>query len=164
MSLIQAVDKWNKERQAALIQSYEKEGLRASGRWAASLEGSTKQEGTKVKSVILGEAYTGALVGGRKPTSPTGPYQQSQFTLREAIAIWIRQKGITPYDNISKDSLAFLIARKIHREGIKVPNQHNSGNLINNAFTANDIADLEKIIIKELAESMTIEVLKAVKQ
>lgn len=161
MSLITAVDNWNKERQTALIQSYEREGLRASGRWAKSLEGSTKQDGSIVKSVILGEAYTGALVGGRGASKSSGG---SSITLRQAIRQWIDDKNINPAGKISKDSLAFLIARKIHRDGIKVPNRYNSGNLVNNAFTANDIAELEKIIVNELAESMRVEVLKAVKQ
>ncbi|HNV51332.1 MAG TPA: hypothetical protein PKW61_06270 [Tenuifilaceae bacterium] len=164
MSLKSAVEEWSKKRLPELVKSYHDLGLRASGKWAASLEGNTTQENNTIKTVILGEQYTGALVGGRKPTSAYGPYQKNDFTLREAIAIWIRQKGITPDDGISKDSLAFLIARKIHREGIRVPNEHNSGKLISNVFTDKAINELGEVVKKELGNVVSTEVMKGLKE
>lgn len=164
MSLIQLVDSWNKRRQKDLIASYTNEGLRASGKWAASLEGNTTQENNTIKTVILGEQYTGALVGGRSKTHGTGPYQKSDFTLRESIAIWIRQKGITPSDGISKDSLAFLIARKIHREGIKVPNQYNSGKFIDRVFNEPAMNELADIVSKYFGEVMKTETINVIKK
>lgn len=164
MSLKDHIDNWNKRRQKDLIASYTNEGLRASGKWAASLEGNTTQENTTIKTVILGEQYTGALVGGRSKTSATGPYQKSNFTLRESIAIWIRQKGIEPRDGISKDSLAFLIARKIHRDGIKVPNRYNSGQFINRVFDVKAIDELKQILTDSMAETTKQQVIEAVKK
>jgi hypothetical protein len=161
MSLIQLVDSWNKRRQKDLIASYTNEGLRASGKWAASLEGNTTQENNTIKTVILGEQYTGALVGGRTATKKSGG---GQFSLRESIAIWIRQKGIEPRDGISKDSLAFLIARKIHRDGIKVPNRYNSGQFINRVFDEKAIDELKQILTDSMAETTKQQIIEAVKK
>jgi hypothetical protein len=63
---------------------------------------------------IYAAQYIGALQFGRKPTENN---TASNPTLRENIRTWIDVKGIEPNDNISKDSLAYLIARKIHNEG-----------------------------------------------
>ena len=159
MSLISEISKWNKERQVALIQSYENEGLRASGKWASELGGYTKQDGPVIKTVIDGAKYTGALVGGRGTTKSKG----SGVSLRSVIRKWIDDKGITPRDKISKDSLAFLIARKIHREGIRVPNEHNTGKLVSNAITQESLNELESIIKRGMAELAKTEVLTALK-
>ena len=55
-----------------------------------------------------------------------GPTQRSsgKGVVKAAIRQWIDDKGITPRDGangqkVTKDELAFLIARKIHREGYK---------------------------------------------
>lgn len=161
MSLISIIDKWNKGRQAALIQSYNSEGLRASGRWANSLDGSTTQNENIVKTVIKGERYTGALVGGRKATSASSG---GAITLRQAIREWIDNKGIIPRDGISKNSLAFIISRKIHREGITVPNAYNSGKLISNAINTQSLNDLSESVKEFLATMVKTEVLTAIKQ
>lgn len=61
---------------------------------------------------LYGRAYIGALEFGRgKANSGQGG------SLKDAIRAWIDQKGIIPSGNISKNSLAFLIARKINNEG-----------------------------------------------
>ena len=54
---------------------------------------------------------------GRRPTKVKGDGK-----LQEKIQRWIEEKGITPKDGISKKSLAYLITRKIHREGYKPRN------------------------------------------
>lgn len=160
MSLISIVEEWNNSRLKDLVASYDREGLRASGRWAKSLEGITTQQGNIIKTVILGEQYTGSLIGGRVATKSKG---DGTITLRQAIRQWIDDKGITPTDGISKDSLAFLISRKIHRQGIKVPNQYNSGNLISNVFTPAIMNNLSESIKEFLIQSIKVEVLKAKK-
>lgn len=93
-------------------------GYEASGRTANSFE------------IEVGDNY-GALIGlrsfqtivqerltdsgkGRQPTQNDG-----NGALYNSILQWIDAKGITP-DGITKESLAFLISRKIHREGTKL--------------------------------------------
>ncbi|MBO7226552.1 MAG: hypothetical protein J6V33_03095 [Bacteroidales bacterium] len=63
--------------------------------------------------------------------------------LQEKILRWIDEKGITPKDGISKKSLAFLITRKIHREGFK------GRNCLQNAL--NDSKALEQQFIDIVA-------------
>lgn len=161
MSLKSAVDEWSKKRLPELVKSYHDLGLRASGNWERSLSSQTTQEGSTVITVIEGAAYTGALVGGRAKTKSKGGGGQS---LRSVIRQWIDDKGITPRDKISKDSLAFLIARKIHREGIRVPNEHNSGKLISNVFTDKAINELGEVVKKELGNVVSTEVMKGLKE
>lgn len=87
-----------------LIQKHLKLGMKASGQWIDSLNVQTKGQ----KGIIWGEPYTEQLVNGREP---------GKFPPINAIKKWIEDKNITPFDQISISSLAFLIARKIAKEG-----------------------------------------------
>lgn len=127
---------WMEQSRSLFISNYNSSGRRASGR--------TEKE-TVVNKIddkhqqILTTPYIGAVVNGRKPTSGGG-----NGSVRRSIRQWIDYKGITPQGNISKDTLAFLIARHIHNFGIHVPNQYNDGNLIRNTFTQPRIDQLLK--------------------
>lgn len=92
--------------QEDLIKKYQELGMRASGKWADSLERSS----TDTNAKIIGEDYTNQLVSGRRPGA---------FPPVESIKKWVVDKGIVNNikGNISISSLAFLIARKIAREG-----------------------------------------------
>lgn len=86
-----------------LIKSYDAKGMRASGNFPNSLEVIKKPTGAE----LWGANYTEQLETGRKP---------GKFPPINAIEQWIKDKGIQ-YENITISSLAFLIARKISREG-----------------------------------------------
>ena len=90
-----------------LIAKYDEKGMRASGNWANSLE-VTVTGGLSAK--LIGDEYSEQLEYGRK----SGKQPPSQ-----AIEQWIRYKGIMSriVGKISISSLAYLIARKIAREG-----------------------------------------------
>ena len=90
-----------------LIAKYDEKGMRASGNWANSLE-VTVTGGLSAK--LIGDEYSEQLEYGRK----SGKQPPSQ-----AIEQWIRDKGIMSriVGKISISSLAYLIARKIAREG-----------------------------------------------
>ena len=92
---------------AELIKKYDEKGMRASGNWADSLEVNVTGGLT---ATLLGEKYSEQLEYGRK----SGKQPPSQV-----IEQWIRDKGIMQKitGKISISSLAFLIARKIGREG-----------------------------------------------
>lgn len=92
---------------AELIKKYDEKGMRASGNWADSLE--VNVTGGLV-ATLIGEKYSEQLEYGRK----SGKQPPSQV-----IEQWIRDKGIMQKitGKISISSLAFLIARKIGREG-----------------------------------------------
>lgn len=88
-----------------LIIKHKELGMPASGKWIESVEANTN----RLSGVILAEHYTEQLVNGREP---------GRFPPVKTIEQWIIDKGIQPLDsNLKISSLAFLIARKIAREG-----------------------------------------------
>jgi hypothetical protein len=89
-------------------QSMDSSGVTASGNFNRSLTYTQ----TDKELIIEGAAYAGAIEFGRKPSGGGG-----SGVLKGLIRKWIDDKGITPTGNISKDSLAFLITRKIHQQG-----------------------------------------------
>lgn len=91
-----------------LIRAYDAKGMRASGKFADSLE--VRVEGLTAQ--LWGEDYAQQLETGRK---------SGRFPPIDAIKKWIEEKGIASriQGEISVSSLAFLIARKISREGWK---------------------------------------------
>lgn len=91
-----------------LIKAYDAKGMRASGKFAETLE--VKQDGLKTQ--LWGENYAQQLETGRRAGA---------FPPISAIEQWIKDKGIANriQGEISISSLAFLIARKIAQSGWK---------------------------------------------
>ena len=87
-------------------QSIDSSGVSASG----NLKDSLRFEVGPNRLTVFAAPYAKAVEVGR------GPSQKAGGDLRGAIRKWIDDKGIIP-DGITKDSLAFLITRKIHKEG-----------------------------------------------
>jgi hypothetical protein len=86
-----------------LIKRYNEKGMRASGNFESSLEIKEKENGVE----LWGANYTEQLESGRS---------SGKFPPIDVIKQWILDKGIN-FENITLSSLAFLIARKISREG-----------------------------------------------
>jgi len=130
---------------ADLIAEYDKLGLRASGNFAKSL----RKEVTNTRMTIYGPPYADQMQNGRRPTMNEG-----DGSVRERILEWIRIKPITPSDpKTTVEQLAFLIARKIHRDGITVPNQYNPGGVISNVITEDRINEIiKKVRFAEVEE------------
>ena len=84
-------------------------GMPASGKWTKSVEATSDE----TSGTIWAEDYTEYLVNGRGPTKNAGTGKP----LIEIIKQWIIDKGIR--SEIPLNSLAFLITRKIHKEGTK---------------------------------------------
>jgi len=89
-----------------LIAAYDRKGMRASGDWANGLETIIEEN----RGTLLGLDYTQELETGRN----SGKQPPS-----DAIEQWIYDKGIDSQieGNITVKSLAYLIARKIGKEG-----------------------------------------------
>jgi hypothetical protein len=87
--------------------SLDSSGVNASG----NLRNSLRVEVGAISGKLVGARYAGAVEVGRKPTVAGG-----NGTLKDAIRQWIDDKGINPID-ITKDSLAYVIARSIHKKG-----------------------------------------------
>lgn len=106
-----------------LIKAYDAKGMRASGQWANALEVVVEPN----RATLLGLDYSQQLETGRK----SGKQPPS-----EAIEQWIYDKGIAQQiqNEISVSSLAYLIARKIGREGWK-REEHGGVELISEVIT-----------------------------
>jgi hypothetical protein len=91
-----------------LIKAYDAKGMRASGKFAETLE--VKVNGLTAQ--LWGESYAQQLETGRRA---------GKFPNISAIEQWIKDKGIANriQGEISITSLAFLIARKIAQRGWK---------------------------------------------
>lgn len=85
------------------------------------------------------EKYFTVLETGRAPTSPGAA--RGNPTLRERIREWIDNAGINPRGNISRDSLAFLITRKIHEEGSLLYRQGGNSGVISDFINETKIQE-----------------------
>lgn len=128
-----------------LVLKYKELGMKASGKFEEEIE---VQAGDDFGRVI-GVPYTTQLQEGRKPTERGG-----DGSLLKAIEQWIVDKGIVGNieGDISVSSLAFLITRKIHREGWKRKN-HGGVELVTSVVTPKRMQS----IIDRLGDAMTIE-------
>jgi hypothetical protein len=110
MTTADKINAWCDNTLAKLIAQYDSDGRRASGNWAKDLESKTEETSTGFTVQILGSHYTYWMERGRNASAKFPPIS--------AIRQWIDDKGIIA-ESISKNSLAFLIARKIKNEGYK---------------------------------------------
>ena len=91
-----------------LVKAYEASGRKASGEFAKGLEAVYEPN----KGTIRGYVY----LAGRGKTKKKG--KPGEPTLVKRIEDWLKTKGIRPIEKKMKlSSLAFLIARKIHKQG-----------------------------------------------
>jgi hypothetical protein len=152
------VKDWLKETQTALIENYDRLGLRASGAWAESVESNYSVTASRVNAIIQANKYAYWLEHGRGETAP-----EKRGKLGGIILQWIEDKGITPEEGTTKESLAFLIARKIDNEGIKVPNKYNKGGLVSDIITDARINKLSQGVLGVAAAFISSNILKALK-
>lgn len=93
---------------ADIIARYDALGLRASGQFEKDLQNKT----TGLTGLLVGSHYTEQLVNGRPP---------GKYPPIDIIREWVEKKPIQIIgERISVSSLAFLIARKIAREGTEI--------------------------------------------
>lgn len=148
MTPLEVLDIWTDETIANIKRKYNAMGLRASGNFERKLRAEIKNTTTGYNAKIIGAYYTWYLVNGRRHSKG----RKSGKSLREIIYDWIVIKGITPKeDDMTQESLSYVIANKIHKRGIEVPNEHNDGTLLDNISTKDMIKNLtlsETVIIK----------------
>lgn len=118
-NLVNTLTELGEEIKEAYKQKLETEGINASGKLSNSVESMVRINGTLYEVVLELEDYWKAIEEGRSPTKNNGDGQ-----LRRAILDWIRVKPVLPrpMDNgklPTEAQLAYLISRKIHKEGYK---------------------------------------------
>lgn len=152
------VNKWLKDVQDDLIKNYDKLGLRASGRWAKSLEPFQRREGGVIKLGILGEDYTDYIENGRGP---------NKNQTKEGLRAWVGWAGSTFLAQWVKDKQIdvnpFAVAWKIAREGWEVPNKHNAGGLVSDVVTRKRIAGLNRSLVFSLVRDFKSAIIKELK-
>lgn len=134
-----------------LIAKYDELGLRASSKYERELEEEVKGD----KLIMWGAFHAQFMENGR---------ESGKFPPRKAIEDWIETKSGLPSEfKERKSQFAFLIARKIAKEGVKVPNHYNKGQVVSsvvNDFLANDIAEM----LQELGDIYMAQMIVDVKQ
>jgi hypothetical protein len=150
------IEDFDKKLISDLRNSLDAAGTTASGKTKASL----KSDITLNSYKLFGRPFIFGLEYGRKPTSGGG-----NGSLKGIILEWINLKGIIPKDKISKETLAFLIARKIHREGDLL---HRTGKnfrgmdkptgIINDVINDGRIKELSKRLILDFVKSAKTEI------
>lgn len=116
--MIDKVIKIVEDARKKIIDNYDSMGLRASGKFADELEVIQSEGHVKLVAAAHSWYMENGRAAGKAPP-------------REVIIQWIHDKQIQ-FSGISENSLAYLICRKIGREGIAVPNPYNEGGVISN--------------------------------
>lgn len=119
--------------------------VNASGKLADSVRYEVYDNGVRVYALD----YIYYLQFGRK---------FGKFPPRSVIRKWIDDKGINPTD-ISKDSLAFLIARKISRQGTTIFQQGGS-DLVSGVIESEFFTNLTQQLIDTFVAELSSEILK----
>lgn len=140
---LELTDRLVKDIQTKRVTKYG--AVNASGRLAKSVRYDVKNS----TLTVYAEQYIGALEFGRKP---------GKRPPRDVIRKWIDEKGIIP-NGISKDSLAFLIQRKIGEEGTTIWQQGGT-DLVSGIFNDALRKEIENDFYNLIASEVTSDVLK----
>ena len=140
---LELTDRLVKDIQTKRVTKYG--AVNASGRLAKSVRYDVKNS----TLTVYAEQYIGALEFGRK---------SGKKPPRDVIRKWIDEKGIIP-NGISKDSLAFLIQRKIGEEGTTIWQQGGS-DLVSGIFNDALTKEIENDFYNLIASEVTSDVLK----
>lgn len=132
-------------------------GANASGNTSRSL----RKEIADDELTIFGREVFKYVEGGRGPSRKKGSTGES---LRDRIKQWIKDKGITPDGEMTEDSLAFLIARKIHNEGTLIYRTNNPRDIFSTVFDENKIKSLIHVIAETTNNSVMSDIVKAFKK
>jgi len=114
-----------KKRVIQIAQSLRANGKQVTGRTIQSLESKVTPTNKGWSLKILGAKWILTLEPpGRSSTSPG-----KRGRLYGVILDWVKARGIR-FQGKSQKSTAFLISRKIDRQGIKVPNQNTKDGIL----------------------------------
>jgi len=121
-----------------LVTQYDALGLRASGDYEKALEPYVKEDGLNFKAGIMGAPHSRYMEEGRGPNKDQSRGMIAFIYVK--LLEWMKVKGIT-------DINPWMAARKIVREGITVPNQHNKGGVISGVINERWLEDIQGKIL-----------------
>lgn len=130
-----------------VVARYDSSGIKASGKWAENI----KIEQLPNGFTLVADDYINGRKPGKAPPS-------------EAIEKWIVQKGIAARlsDGISVSSLAYLIARKIAREGWQ--SKAGTEELLQHVITPQRIQQIINKISPLILKDLTMDLLLIIKR
>lgn len=115
---------------------------------------------------ILVPLHFQTLITGRGPTTQSGGGDQPLY---DSILKWIKARGVVA--RVGKDgktptqeALAFMITRKIHREGTVRYRLKRESNLLKGWITNKKIGDMKKAVIDEYEPEVQSDIIKRFKQ
>ena len=126
--------------------SYEAKGRSASGAAGRSLTVNVSEQPNKIVGEITGSHYWYYIENGRRP---------GKRPPIASIEKWIDDRRLT-LNGISKQSLAFLIARKIGREGTK------GTPILESVFTPQSLQELAQSIGSAYLSTVKSDILKKI--
>ena len=129
-----------------IVSKYKELGMEASGNFEREIENNVKETNSGFSAKILGADYSQQLELGRK--------KETEFENESSIIEkWIIDKGVfaQALQSISLSSLAFLIARKIGREGWN-RKEHGGVELISQVVTEERV----QYIINKVGETLAV--------
>lgn len=150
------LDEFDKKLISDLRKSLDAAGTTASGKTKDSLNSDITLDSYK----LYGRKFIFGLEYGRKPTTGGG-----NGSLKGIILEWIKVKNIIPRDKISRETLAFLIARKMHKKGDllhRTKQNYRKMNaptgIINSVINDGRIKELSKRLILDFVKSAKTEI------
>lgn len=135
--------KWLDDSKAQIIINYDRDNMRASGSFAKSLKTEVTQTPSTLKGFLIGANHSLFVDQGRK---------KGKRPPISAIKKWIEDRRIKPND-ISINSLAFLIARKIGEKGWQPKNTYPNG-VISSVINQQSIDKLLLSLRKSTADNV----------
>lgn len=117
------IEKWIEGVKSDLVKSYRNKKLRASGNFERQLTTKVETNGRITKATLLGVDYGYYMEHGRGVTKRAG----TGVKLIDVIKEWIKVKGLSHLN-------PYAVTKKIHEEGIKVPNKYNPGKVISSVI------------------------------
>lgn len=144
-----------------LIANYIRMGLRAFGEFERGL----KSEVTDNKLTISAPYHARIMENGRGPGANPRKRKNGEvignFPPPDEILAWVRLGKIVKRGDITDEQLAYLIGRKIAKEGIKVPNKYNIGSVISSVISDTKIDSLIQEISDLTIKNIQVTVLKS---
>lgn len=134
-------------------------GANASGRTSQSLKVESNLSATRVVSQITGGTGWAFVEQGRGRTQRNGNGQ-----LKGIIRQWIIDKGITPEQGMTIDSLAFVITRAIHRRGTLLHLLGERREIYSNVVTTERIDRITERIGDEIALQVSSDIINMFKR
>ena len=116
---------------------------------------------------ITGSPFISVLVDGRRPTKSGAP--ASSPSLKERIEAWIEYKGIQPKPDAngnipSVESLAFMIARSIHKKGTLLFQRGGGNNIFDTVLTEARLNQLFSMFEEKYRNTIESDVLRELKK